>query len=96
MELIGLTTLSKVSVQGFVSKVLDTDIFGATTTVYRGYAYHTDKTMTKREGIGVGISSDAVLFTATEFAKNPDAHGTTMVVLLPDTGKCYMSTPMFT
>ncbi len=80
---------------GFVPKALDVDIIDEIITVTEENAYHTSKSVARREGILVGISSGAALFAATEIAKRPDCQGKTIVVLLPDTGERYMSTPMF-
>ena len=80
---------------GFVPKALDVDIIDKIITVTEDDAYRTSKSVARREGILVGISSGAALFAATEVAKRPESFGKTIVVLLPDTGERYMSTPMF-
>lgn len=80
---------------GFVPKALNVDIIDEIITVTEDDAYRTSKSVAKREGILVGISSGAALFAATEIAKRPEACGKTIVVLLPDTGERYMSTTMF-
>ncbi len=80
---------------GFVPKALDVDIIDEIITVTEEDAYHASKSVARREGILVGISSGAALFAATEIAKHPDCQDKTIVVLLPDTGERYMSTPMF-
>lgn len=80
---------------GFVPKALDVEIIDEIITVTEDDAYRTGKSVARREGILVGISSGAALFAATEIAKRPESCGKTIVVLLPDTGERYMSTTMF-
>ena len=80
---------------GFVPKALDTEIYDEVITVKEIDAYLTGKSLAKREGILAGISSGAALFAATELAKRTENKGKTIVVLLPDTGERYMSTPLF-
>ncbi len=80
---------------GFVPKALDVDIIDEIITVTEDDAYRTGKSVARREGILVGISSGAALFATTEIAKRPESCGKTIVVLLPDTGERYMSTTMF-
>lgn len=80
---------------GFVPKALDTGIYDEVITVKETDAYLTGKTLAKKEGILVGISSGAALFAATEIAKRDEYKDKTIVVLLPDTGERYMSTPLF-
>ena len=58
-------------------------------------AFKTGKMVGKREGVLVGISSGAALFAAIEVAKRKENEGKTIVVLLPDTGDRYLSTPLF-
>ena len=79
----------------FVPKVLDTAIYNEIVTVTEEQAYEAGRTLGKREGILAGISSGAALYAATELAKRPENKGKTIVVLLPDTGDRYLSTPMF-
>ncbi len=80
---------------GFVPKALDTNIYDEVITVKEEDAYLTGKTLAKKEGILAGISSGAALFAATELAKRDEYKDKTIVVLLPDTGERYMSTPLF-
>ena len=80
---------------GFVPDVLDTTIFDELATVTTQQAYDAARLMGKAEGILVGISSGAALHAAMEAAKRPENAGKTIVVLLPDTGERYLSTPGF-
>jgi cysteine synthase A len=80
---------------GFVPKVLNTKVYDEIVTVENDYAFATGKEIAKLEGILVGISSGAALWAATEIAKRPENNGKTIVVLLPDTGDRYLSTPLF-
>ena len=80
---------------GFVPKTLDTSIYDKVVTAVEEDAYKAARDMGKREGILVGISSGAALSVAIEAAKKPENEGTTLVVLLPDTGDRYFSTPLF-
>ena len=79
----------------FVPTVLDTAIYDEIITVSLEDAYAAGRNLGKREGVLVGISSGAALHAATELAKRPENQGKTIVVLLPDTGDRYLSTPMF-
>ena len=79
----------------FVPTVLDTAIYDEIITVALEDAYAAGRNLGKREGVLVGISSGAALHAATELAKRPENQGKTIVVLLPDTGDRYLSTPMF-
>ena len=79
----------------FVPKVLNTGIYDEIITVTTGEAYAAARNLGRREGILVGISSGAALHAATELAKREENRGKTIVVLLPDTGDRYLSTPMF-
>ena len=81
---------------GFVPDVLNTDIYDEIITVENDDAFATSKLIGKSEGILVGISSGAATFTAIELAKRPENEGKNIVVLLPDTGDRYLSTPLFT
>lgn len=80
---------------GFVPKTLDTSIYDKVVTAVEEDAYKAARDMGKREGILVGISSGAALSVAIEEAKKPENEGKTIVVLLPDTGDRYFSTPLF-
>ena len=81
---------------GFVPDVLDTDVYDEIITVTSDEAYDAGRSLAKKEGILVGISSGAALFAAIEVANRPENEGKTVVVLLPDTGDRYLSTEMFT
>ena len=80
----------------FIPKVLDTGIYDEIIPVTTEDAYATGRCLGKTEGILCGISSGAALHAAMEVAKRPENAGKTIVVLLPDTGDRYLSTPMFT
>ena len=80
---------------GFVPKTLDTSIYDKVVTAVEEDAYKAARDMGKREGILVGISSGAALSVAIEEAKKLENKGKTIVVLLPDTGDRYFSTPLF-
>ena len=79
----------------FVPQILDTDIYDQITPVTEEQAYAAAGLLGRKEGILVGISSGAALHAAIEEAKRPENAGKTIVVLLPDTGERYLSTPMF-
>lgn len=81
---------------GFVPDVLNTDIYDEIITVSNEDAFATGRFIGKNEGFLVGISSGAAVFAAVELAKRPENEGKTIVVLLPDTGDRYLSTPLFT
>ena len=80
---------------GFVPDVLDTKIYDEIIPVDNDDAFAVGKEMGHREGVLVGISSGATLWAAIELAKRPENAGKTIVVLLPDTGDRYLSTPLF-
>jgi len=80
---------------GFVPDVLDTKIYDEIIPVDNDDAFAIGKEMGHREGVLVGISSGAALWAAIELAKRPENAGKTIVVLLPDTGDRYLSTPLF-
>lgn len=80
---------------GFVPAVLDTDVYDEVVRVKDADALATGKRIAQREGILVGISSGAAVWTALELAKRPENAGKNIVVLLPDTGERYLSTSMF-
>ena len=81
---------------GFVPDVLNTAIYDEVVTVSNEDAFATAKLLAKKEGISVGISSGAALFTAIEQAKKPENKGRLIVALLPDSGDRYYSTALFT
>lgn len=80
---------------GFVPEVLDTDIYDEVIAVSNDDAFAYGKLVGRKEGVLVGISSGAALAAAAELAKRPENKGKTIVVLFPDTGDRYLSTPMF-
>lgn len=80
----------------FVPSVLDTGIYDEVFPVTEEQAYRAGRLMGQCEGVLVGISSGAALHAAIEVAKRPENAGRNIVVLLPDTGDRYLSTPMFT
>ena len=80
---------------GFVPEVLDTKIYDEIIPVENDDAFATGKEIGKSEGVLVGISSGAAVWAAIELAKRPENEGKTIVVLLPDTGDRYLSTPLF-
>lgn len=81
---------------GFVPEVLNTQVYDEVFPVTSEEAYAGGRLMGRSEGVLVGISSGAALHAAIEVAKRPENEGKTIVVLLPDTGDRYLSTPMFT
>ena len=80
---------------GFVPEVLNTDIYDEIIPVKDEDAFAQSRAMGQREGVLVGISSGAALWAAIQVAKRPENEGKTIVVLLPDTGDRYLSTPLF-
>ena len=80
---------------GFVPDVLDTKVYDEIIPVENEDAFATGKLVGRSEGILVGISSGAALWAAIEVAKRPENAGKNIVVLLPDTGDRYLSTPLF-
>ena len=80
---------------GFVPDVLNTKIYDEIIPVQNEDAFATGKKIGQKEGVLVGISSGAAAFAAIEIAKRPENAGKTIVVLLPDTGDRYLSTPLF-
>lgn len=80
---------------GFVPKVLDTSVYDEVITVKTNDAFETSRLIGKVEGILVGISSGAAAWAAIELARRSENAGKNIVVLLPDTGDRYLSTPMF-
>ena len=81
---------------GFVPDVLNTKIYDEILPIENDDAFATAKLLAKKEGVLVGISSGAALYAAIQLAKRPENKGKTIVVLLPDTGDRYYSTPLFT
>lgn len=80
---------------GFIPEVLDTKIYDEIIPVENEDAFAVGKQIGKSEGILVGISSGAALWAAIQLAKRPENKGKNIVVLLPDTGDRYLSTPLF-
>ena len=80
---------------GFVPEVLDTGVYDEVIAVENDDAFATGKLIGKNEGVLVGISSGAAAYAAIELAKRPENAGKNIVVLLPDTGDRYLSTPLF-
>ena len=80
---------------GFVPDILNTSIYDEVITVENEDAFATGKLMGHREGVLVGISSGAALWAAIQLAKRAENKGKTIVVLMPDTGDRYLSTPLF-
>lgn len=81
---------------GFVPDTLNTKIYDEIIPVENEDAFATGRQLAREEGLLVGISSGAAVFAASQLAKRPENKGKTIVVLLPDTGDRYLSTPMFT
>lgn len=81
---------------GFVPEVLNTAVYDEIIKIENDDAFASGKLMAKKEGVLVGISSGAALSAAIQLAKRPENKGKTIVVLLPDTGDRYYSTPLFT
>lgn len=81
---------------GFIPSVLDTTLYDSVITVSGEEAYEASKELTRREGILTGISSGAALHAAMQLAVLPENKDKTIVVLLPDSGDRYYSTPLFT
>ena len=80
---------------GFVPEILNTKVYDEIITVANEDAFETGRLIGKKEGVLVGISSGAAVHAAIELAKRPENEGKTIVVLLPDTGDRYLSTPLF-
>jgi len=80
---------------GFVPKVLNTKIYDEIVRVKNDDAFATGREVARTEGLLVGISSGAALWAATQVAKRPENKGKKIVVVLPDTGERYLSTPLF-
>ena len=80
---------------GFAPEVLDTKVYDEIIPVENEAAFATGREIGRREGVLVGISAGAAVWAAIELAKRPENGGKTIVVLLPDTGDRYLSTPLF-
>ena len=80
---------------GFVPDVLDTSVYDEVIAVSNDAAFETGKRVGREEGVLVGISSGAALWAALEVARRPESAGKNIVVLFPDTGDRYLSTPLF-
>ncbi len=80
---------------GFVPDTLDTSVYDEVIAVSNEDAFEYGRQIGKNEGVLVGISSGAAVYAAIELAKRPENEGKTIVVLLPDTGDRYLSTPLF-
>src|SRR5690606_17190165 len=80
---------------GFIPEVLNQSIIDEVFKVKTEDAYQTVHQLAKTEGILVGISAGAAVFAATEIAKRPENTGRRIIVLLPDGGERYLSTPLF-
>lgn len=80
---------------GFIPSVLNTNVYDEILTVKNEDAFAAGRDIASKEGILVGISSGAAMFAAAELAKRPENQGKTIVVILPDSGDRYLSTPMF-
>ena len=80
---------------GFVPDILNTSVYDEIITVTNEDAFATGKMIGRAEGVLVGISSGAAVFAAMQLAKREENKGKTIVVLLPDTGDRYLTTPMF-
>lgn len=80
---------------GFIPETLDTEIYDEVITVDHNDAYSLGKLTANNEGILIGISSGAALWAAVQLAERSENKGKTIVVLLPDSGERYLSTPMF-
>ncbi len=80
---------------GFVPETLDTEVYDEIVTVENEDAFETGRTLARKGGVLVGISSGAAVYAASRLAKRPENKGKVIVALLPDTGERYLSTPMF-
>ncbi len=80
---------------GFIPKALDREVYDSLMTVTEEQAYEMGRLLGRKEGILCGISSGAALWAAVELAKKPENKGKNIVVILPDTGDRYLSTPLF-
>ena len=80
---------------GFVPETLNTGVYDEIIAVENEDAFETGRTLARKEGLLVGISSGAAVYAATQLAKRPENKGKIIVALLPDTGERYLSTPMY-
>ncbi len=80
---------------GFVPKTLDTSVYDEIIKVPNEVCFESGKAVAKTEGILIGISGGAAVWAATELAKRPENKGKNIVVIIPDTGERYLSTPLF-
>lgn len=80
---------------GFIPEILNTEIYDEVVTVENDDAFETGRELSRTEGLLVGISSGAAVWAANEIAKRPENAGKMIVVILPDTGERYLSTPLF-
>ncbi|MDR1206105.1 MAG: cysteine synthase A [Peptococcaceae bacterium] len=80
---------------GFVPEILNTNIYDEIIAVKNEDAFQTGRIIARTEGLLIGISSGAAAWAATQLAKRPEYAGKTIVVILPDTGERYLSTPLF-
>lgn len=80
---------------GFIPDILDTGIYDEISRVTEEEAYDAARFLAEREGVLVGITSGAALYTAVAEAQKPENEGKTIVAILPDTGERYLSTPLF-
>ena len=80
---------------GFVPDVLDTKVYDEVVTVTAEDSFQLGREVGQKEGIIVGISAGAAVWTAVQIAKRPEAEGKTIVVIIPDSGNRYLSSPMF-
>jgi len=80
---------------GFIPDVLDTAVYDEVLTVRNEDAFAAGRELGRTEGLLAGISSGAALWAAAALARRPENEGKTIVVILPDTGERYLSTPLF-
>lgn len=80
---------------GFIPKTLDTSVYDEVMTVTDDDAFSAGKMIARTDGVLLGISSGAALWAATQIAQRPDARDKTIVIIFPDTGERYISTPLF-
>jgi cysteine synthase A len=80
---------------GFVPEILNTEVYDEIITVENEDAFAAGRDLARTEGLLCGISSGAALWAATQVAKRPENTGKNIVVVLPDTGERYLSTPLF-